>query len=105
MNTSSDIVESIWRAGVQAVDSRILVEQSISITADALTIAGVSIPGTSCGGLKSWEPARPGREWLPGWKTRCPRSRPTLRMGQCTGRLCSSAAIDHPPPGPASGTE
>lgn len=44
MNTSRDIVESIWRAGVQAVDSRILVEQSISITADALTIAGVSIP-------------------------------------------------------------
>lgn len=44
VNTSRDIVEAIWRAGVQAVDSQVLVEQSISVTAEALTVAGVAIP-------------------------------------------------------------
>ena len=44
VKTSRDIVEAIWRAGVRAVDSQILVEQSISVTADALTMAGVAIP-------------------------------------------------------------
>lgn len=39
-----DIVEAIWRAGVRAVDSQLLVEQSITVTADTLTLAGVAIP-------------------------------------------------------------
>lgn len=44
MTASRDTVESIWRAGVQAVDSQVLVHQSIQIDGNSLVIAGVTIP-------------------------------------------------------------
>lgn len=52
VNTSRDIVEAIWRAGVRAVDSQVLVEQSISVTAEALTVAGVAIPRDQLRGIE-----------------------------------------------------
>ncbi len=44
MPTPREIVESIWRAAVQAVDSARLVRQAIQVEAGRLVIAGQSIP-------------------------------------------------------------
>lgn len=44
MTTPREIVESIWRAGVRAVDSQNLMRQAISWDAEQVTIAGESIP-------------------------------------------------------------
>ena len=44
MRKLRDDAESIWRAGVQAVDSQHLVEQAVAVTGDQLTVGDFSMP-------------------------------------------------------------
>lgn len=44
MSSERSIVESIWRAGVAAVDSRQLVQGGIQLTSESLLVGGLTIP-------------------------------------------------------------